>query len=188
MITLIWYNARGTGRTRRMVPAGSRGLVVIATIQLAATLGACGGSASKGVTVDKAPAPAAAPVDTSASRVFDFSQDTVLSPLVADWPRAETQGERAGSRQPDSAGETSEMVYRVQLYTTKDLGTAQAVSKEAKSDFGQDVQIDYETPYYKVRVGIFASPQAAEPLLVEARNHGYTGAWAVRVRASEQAP
>ena len=186
MITLTWCNARRLGRMRRMVSVGSQGLLVVAGIQLAAILGACGGSASKAVTVDQAPPPA--PVDTLASRVFDFSQDTVLSPLVADWPRAESQGERAGSRQADTADETSEMVYRVQLYTTKDLGTAQAVSKEAKADFGQDVQIDYETPYYKVRVGVFASPQAAEPLLAEARSHGYTGAWAVRVRASEQAP
>ena len=36
------------------------------------------------------------------------------------------------------------MIYRVQLYTTKDLATAQSVKDEAFTDFGEEVILDYE--------------------------------------------
>lgn len=148
---------------------------------------ACAGSKS-------APRPATvspqsfAPPDTLAAKVFNFAQDTVLSPLLAQWPREDSS--KSGTGDPSSDGETEAetMVYRVQLTTTKDLSAAQAARVKAQSEFKQDVQIDYEIPYYKVRLGSFVSPQAAEPLLNEARRLGYQGAWAVRVRASQQAP
>jgi hypothetical protein len=147
----------------------------------------CGGSAASHDAAQSHSSVPALP-DTLAAPIFRLAQDTVLGPLLADWPKVESKQERPGSEASDRDSETVAMVYRVQLYTTKDLSTAQAVGKEAKSDFGQDVQIDYEIPYYKVRVGVFNSPQAAEPVLQEARRLGYRGAWAVRMRASEKAP
>ena len=165
-------------RRRILVPA--LGLV------LCGFTGCGGGAASHDVAKSHSTLPALP--DTLAAPIFKLAQDTVLEPLLADWPKVESKLERQGAQDSDRDSDTVAMVYRVQLYTTKDLNTAQAVGKEAKSDFGQDVQIDYEVPYYKVRVGVFNSPQAAEPVLQEARRLGYRGAWAVRMRASEKAP
>ena len=147
----------------------------------------CGGGAASRQAAESGTPPPAAP-DTLAARLFDPAQDTVVSGLVAAWPQAESAGDGSNSQGADSDDEATDIVYRVQLFTTKDLSTAQTVRREAEKDFAQSVQIDYEIPYYKVRVGSFASPQAAEPLLQEARRLGYRGAWAVRGRASEQAP
>lgn len=147
----------------------------------------CGGSA----TTQKAAqtgAPAPAPPDTLAARIFDFKQDTVLSRLVSEWPREDSPRSRQGNETSDGEYEAESVIYRVQLATTKDLSAAQSARAKAVTEFKQDVQIDYETPYYKIRVGSFVSPQAAESLLQQARKLGYQGAWAVRVRASQQAP
>jgi hypothetical protein len=155
----------------------------LALVWISLLMAGCGGSATQHTT-QQGPQ-SVAPPDTLAARMFDLAQDTVLTPLVSQWPREEATHSRSGALPADSALDAETRVYRVQLYTTKDLTTAQNIRQEAAKDFKQDVQIDYEVPYYKVRVGSFASPQAAEPLLQEARRLGYRGAWAVRVRVSE---
>lgn len=147
----------------------------------------CGGSAAPKSTAQTG-VPSVAPPDTLASRIFDFRQDTVLSPLVSSWPREDRPRTGPGNEPVDGENVTESVVYKVQLATTKDLSSAQAARAKAVTEFKQDVQIDYEVPYYKIRVGSFVSPQAAESLLQQARKLGYQGAWAVRVRASQQAP
>lgn len=147
----------------------------------------CGGTALSPKTAQTG-APALAPPDTLAARIFDFKQDTVLTPLLSQWPREASPRSRPGGEAAEGEPEAESMIYRVQLATTKELGAAQSLRAKAASEFKQDVQIDYEVPYYKVRVGSFVSPQAAESLLQQARKLGYQGAWAVRVRASQQSP
>jgi len=107
---------------------------------------------------------------------------------VSEWPKDDSPRSRQGSKPADGEYEAETVIYRVQLATTKDLSAAQSARAKAVTEFKQDVQIDYEVPYYKIRVGSFVSPQAAESLLQQARKLGYQGAWAVRVRASQQAP
>jgi hypothetical protein len=166
---------------------GQQAVACAISCWLGITLAAgCGGGAK--VQRSTPTAAAFAPPDTLAARVFDFSQDTVVSPFVAQWPRQDTTSSGPGNEPAPGDPEEATMVYRVQLATSKDLSAAQSVRAKAQGEFKQEVHIDYEVPYYKVRVGVFVSPQAAEPLLQEARRLGYQGAWAVRVRASQQAP
>ncbi len=121
-------------------------------------------------------------IDSLSLEVFSIAQDTVLTPLLSTWPAI--QAVVASEDILTEAGADPQTVYyRVQLYTTKDLAKAIAVRDEAEFDFGMTVQVDFETPYYKVRLGHFAAPSDADELLSEARRHGYRGAWAVRVRA-----
>lgn len=121
-------------------------------------------------------------IDSLALEVFSIAQDTVLTPLLSTWPAIAVID--ASEESVKEAGADRQTVYyRVQLYTTKDLAKAVAVRDEAEFDFGMTVQVDFETPYYKVRLGHFAAPSDADELLSEARRHGYRGAWAVRVRA-----
>jgi hypothetical protein len=126
-----------------------------------------------------------APRDTIAESVFSLAQDTAISPLLTAWPDQGGTAIEAEDSDTPLGSEAEATIYRVQIYTTKDQATAQAVKDEAEADFGEKVHLDYEVPYYKVRVGTFQTPQEAEPLLQEARSLGYRGAWAVRMRAPD---
>jgi hypothetical protein len=126
-----------------------------------------------------------APRDTIAESIFSVDQDTAISPLLTAWPDHGGKEVEAVASDTPPGSETETSVYRVQIYTTKDRATAQAVKDEAEVDFGREVHLDYEVPYYKVRVGTYQTPQEAEPLLQEARRLGYRGAWAVRLRAPD---
>jgi hypothetical protein len=143
----------------------------------------CGGSKSKSIS-ESLTEPTAAPRDTLALQIFVAAQDTAIAPWVARWPAPEAGGVATPgpSSTPD---ETIAMIYRVQIFTTKQRDAAITVRDEAQAAFGEEVRVDFETPYYKVRVGVFRTPLEAEPLLNEARRLGYRGAWAVRVRAPE---
>lgn len=121
-------------------------------------------------------------VDSLALEIFSIAQDTVITPLLSTW--LETQEVTAPvDRVTDTGADAPIVYYRVQLRTTKDLAKAVAVRDKAEFDFGMTVRVDFETPYYKVRVGQFAAPADAAALLGEARRLGYPGAWTVRVRA-----
>jgi hypothetical protein len=147
------------------------------------TLAACSGS-SVSVVNESTPQGQVQPIDSLSLQVFSPAQDTVLAPLVAAWPvPVRLDQEPQAVLDPDA--DAASMIYRIQLFTTKELAKATAVRDEAVVDFGEEVRVDFETPYYKVRVGAFATAREAEPLLNEARRLGYRGAWAVRLRASD---
>lgn len=116
-------------------------------------------------------------------KIFSAAQDTVLAPLLAGWPPPpQEESVTAPHIEPELPSEQS-MLYRIQLFTSKSMAEAVSVRNEAALDFDADVRVDFETPYYKVRLGSFATPQEAEGALKRARQLGYRGAWAVRVRA-----
>jgi cell division septation protein DedD len=120
-------------------------------------------------------------LDSVSQRVFSYEEDTAIAPLVKDWPKPppEEHIDTASDADTSSGGR----VYRIQLYTTKNRAEATAMRDEAKVDFGDEVRLDFETPYYKLRIGTFANPEEADELLRKARRLGYRGAWVVRVRA-----
>jgi len=71
--------------------------------------------------------------------------------------------------------------YRIQLFTSKTYGPAAREARIAREVFDRQIYLDYEVPYYKVRIGDFADPRDAETYLVAARQAGYETAWVVRV-------
>lgn len=73
--------------------------------------------------------------------------------------------------------------YRIQLFTTKTYQPAMAELDIAREIFDQKVWLDYEVPYYKIRVGDFADREAAERYVPAAVEAGYTNAWVVKVNA-----
>ena len=143
---------------------------------------ACGGKTGPPAGVVATPSANPREMDSLALDVFSIAQDTVLSPLVSSWPATQVVAAQE-DLEPEAGADPQTVYYRVQLFTTKDLAKAVAVRDEAEFDFGMTVRVDFETPYYKVRLGHFAAPSDADGLLSEARRHGYRGAWAVRVRA-----
>jgi hypothetical protein len=71
--------------------------------------------------------------------------------------------------------------YRVQLFTSKVYGEARQAETVAKEIFDRPVYLDYEVPYYKLRVGDFATREAAEDYQQKAKSAGYANAWVVLV-------
>ena len=70
--------------------------------------------------------------------------------------------------------------YRVQIFLSDDLREASRVMAEARERFEQEVYLEYDAPYYKVRVGDCATEWEGEELLRVARRLGYPDAWLVR--------
>lgn len=127
---------------------------------------------------------AESPLDSMAVAIFSVSQDTVLAPLLAGWPAPETELLVGDPEVEPDVPSTQSTFYRIQLFTSKVMSEAVSVRDEAALDFDVEVRVDFETPYYKVRLGRFATPQEADATLKRARQLGYRGAWAVRVRAA----
>ena len=72
-------------------------------------------------------------------------------------------------------------VFRVQIYTSRLYAEAARELAIANEIFNQPVHLDYEVPYYKLRVGDFTSREEAEDMVPEIKAIGYRGAWVARV-------
>ena len=91
---------------------------------------------------------------------------------------------------PQAVDTLNNQVYRVQLFTSQYYNEAKQAQEVAEEIFDQPVFVDYEVPYFKVRVGNFASRFAAESYQQQTREVGYTNAWVVVVNLNikENAP
>lgn len=76
--------------------------------------------------------------------------------------------------------------FRVQLLTTKVYGEAREARRVAEEIFDRAVFMDYEVPYFKIRVGSFADRAAAESYQQRAKAAGYANAWVVVVMVEVQ--
>lgn len=74
--------------------------------------------------------------------------------------------------------------YRIQLFTSKEYGPAFREQIIAQEVFDKRVWLDYEVPYYKVRVGNFFNRSEADRYLPAAREAGYKTAWVVKVNTN----
>jgi hypothetical protein len=72
-------------------------------------------------------------------------------------------------------------VYRIQIFTSRLYTEANRELALAEEIFNLPVHLDYEVPYYKLRVGDFSSRVEAEDMLPEIRAIGYRDAWVARV-------
>ena len=82
---------------------------------------------------------------------------------------------------PASVDTLNGQAYRVQLFTSKVYGEARQEVAVAEEIFDRSVYLDYEVPYYKVRVGSFGSREKAEEYQQMAKTAGYRNAWVVMV-------
>ena len=70
--------------------------------------------------------------------------------------------------------------FRVQIFASPDRQTALEIKQRAESLLEEDLYLEFEAPYYKVRVGDCLSSAEAETLLKKIRNKGYSDAFRVR--------
>jgi hypothetical protein len=83
----------------------------------------------------------------------------------------------------DSSGQFRES-YQVQIFTSKLYGPAMKEFNVASEIFDQTVRMDYEVPYYKIRVGDFPTRERAEAYLKVVKAAGYDVTWVVRVNVN----
>ncbi len=87
--------------------------------------------------------------------------------------------------QPDSL--ETEMIefvevpgWRIQIAATKGFDEAKEIEEKAKDKFGPQVYVQFESTWYKVRVGDCLTSSEVDELMREARKKGYREAFPVR--------
>lgn len=71
--------------------------------------------------------------------------------------------------------------WRIQVFATRDQAAAREVARRAgEAVAGVPAYVEAEGPWFKVRLGDFATRDAAEPLRERLVGLGWTEAWAVR--------
>ena len=76
--------------------------------------------------------------------------------------------------------EYSDFVFRVQLGSTSDYDAAIALEQRAAEAFEEEIIIQFDSPYYKIRVGKMPNREDAQNLQQFAIQNGYRRAWVIR--------
>lgn len=74
--------------------------------------------------------------------------------------------------------------FRIQLFTSKLYGDARRQLIVAEEIFDRPLYLDYEVPYYKLRVGSFGEREPAEDYLMKVKATGYPNAWVAIVNVN----
>lgn len=171
--------------------------LIIAIFGLAWMIG-CGGPPQGG-------AEEGAPVGTTPPGLerydpLELAEDRQVVPSVSPNESeilAGTVGEKAAMAEPSDPGwnylapleqidTLNSQAYRVQILTTKVYGEASAARRVAEEIFDRAVFMDYEVPYFKLRVGNFSDRYEAESYQTRAKAAGYANAWVVMVMVGVQ--
>ncbi|NQV41904.1 MAG: SPOR domain-containing protein [Candidatus Marinimicrobia bacterium] len=76
--------------------------------------------------------------------------------------------------------EYSSFVFRVQLGSTNNYDEAIALETRAASTFEDEIMIQFDSPYYKIRVGKLNNREDAQSLQQFAFQNGFRRAWVIR--------
>ncbi|RKZ34383.1 hypothetical protein DRQ33_02305 [bacterium] len=76
--------------------------------------------------------------------------------------------------------------YKIQIFSTLQQDEAEKVAQEIGEKLDEKVYIEFNPPYYKVRIGNCSNSDDAEELLAQIKKLGYPNAWIVRARIVEQ--
>jgi hypothetical protein len=96
----------------------------------------------------------------------------------------------AGQHEPPTTDELSapaeeieqpSVLFRVQVFATKSFDEAREFAANIEALFPEGVFVEYQMPYYKVRVGEFFEPDKGEEFLDNVKEMGFKNAWLVRV-------
>jgi hypothetical protein len=73
------------------------------------------------------------------------------------------------------------VIFRIQVFASKSFDEAQEFARQIEPLFVDGVFVEYQMPYYKVRVGEFYYPEDGEIFLEDVKQMGFKNAWLVRV-------
>ena len=108
-----------------------------------------------------------------------------------DWPNSKARIEQIKSLKAYYASvgndidtveisEYSSFVFRVQLGSTNDYDEAIALETRAVQTFKDEIIMQFDSPYYKIRVGKMNNREDAQSLQQFAIQNGYRRAWVIR--------
>jgi len=125
-----------------------------------------------------------------AEKSFDPWRIEKENAIIVQEKEAEIQQEFSpgvGERE-ESGGSPAdhETLYRIQIFASKFPQEAQDLADSVESRFGKPARVDYEIPYYKVRLGVFDSLGEAEDFLRLVRRRGFPQAWVVKTTKEER--
>jgi hypothetical protein len=118
-------------------------------------------------------------------------EELPLSEVETQQTLADTSKAAPLALQPVSSGTEEDMVpgYRVQLCATPDEAAARAYYHDALMKFMDlGVYLQFDSPYYKVRVGDCKSRFEAEELQKRVQQSGFPDAWVVRTKVYVSPP
>jgi len=75
--------------------------------------------------------------------------------------------------------------FRIQLFSTKDIENAtraKNIAAEQFSDLNEQIYLEFDSPYYKVRLGDFKTREESERVRDIVRSRGYPKAWIVKTK------
>lgn len=127
----------------------------------------------------------------SGEREFDplgFEDDTLIvtrEALNREGPPESGEIRSGSGKRVGSEATSPQTVYRVQIFMTKYPELASVKAQEAEAIFSAQVYIDFEAPYYRVRLGDFDTLERGEEFLLQVRQSGYQDAWLVRITVQE---
>ncbi len=131
---------------------------------------------------------------------LELSRDTVSIPIqmvqaarLAEAKQSDSirlAAQRQSSLQAGDLGDSARyQSFRVQLSTSETYGESRHALQVAEEIFDQPVFLDYDIPYFKLRVGEFRTRSEADLYALKAKAAGYSNAWVVTVNVSvRQAP
>lgn len=114
-----------------------------------------------------------------------------------DWPDSRARIEQIKSLRAHYAtlgddidtveiSEYSDFVFRVQLGSTNDYEEAIALETRATLTFEEEVIMQFDSPYYKIRVGEMNNREDAQRLQQIASSNGFRRAWVIRTENSSE--
>lgn len=119
---------------------------------------------------------------------FGFEADTLIvsrGELSREGLKEAKAAEAGPRKKTGSAVSSPRTTYRVQIFMTKYPELASEKAKEAEAIFAERVYVDFEAPYYRVRLGEFDTLEAGEEFLLLVRQSGYQDAWLVKTTIPE---
>lgn len=114
-----------------------------------------------------------------------------------DWPSSKARIEQIKSLRDYYASRGDEIdtveiseqfsfVFRVQLGSTNDYDAAIALETRAASTFEDEIIMQFDSPYYKVRVGKMNNREDAQQLQQFAIQNGFRRAWVIRTENTSE--
>jgi len=126
--------------------------------------------------------------------LFSQTLDESFDPTsLSDWqpakgyleqvkPLREYLAEQQSSADSVSTNELHDFVFRVQLGSTTDYDEALAFEETAAGTFDDELVIQFDSPYYKIRVGKMNNREDAQSLQEFAFKNGYRRSWVIRTQ------
>ena len=106
------------------------------------------------------------PSDTTDENEWDIVEGRVFSGELHEQPTATTEPRQVPG-------------YRVQIFASIARDKAEEFVARARHGFTEKVYLEFEEPYYKVRIGNFTTREDAEILRRKAISLGFKGSWIV---------